>query len=104
MGFLRGIDRSARGSSSPTAHGRVVHEHRRQTVRSGRLAAGTLACRRCDAPIAIGADVLSLGTQLLCPYCHNRGPVRDFLSLALPTRPAHVVVRISQRLADSGRT
>jgi hypothetical protein len=31
----------------------------------------------------------------VCPFCEHRAPVRDFLSLATPTRPARVVVRIS---------
>jgi hypothetical protein len=69
----------------------------RLSVRSTRLCSGTLACRRCDAPIAAGADRLALTDELSCPFCHHRGPVRDFLSLALPTRPARVVVRVTVR-------
>jgi hypothetical protein len=93
MGLLRGIDPPSRGT--PAAPG-VAYEQELRTLRSTRLAAGTLACGRCDAPIAIGGEVLALGDELTCPFCHNRGPARDFLSLALPTRAAHVVVRVSR--------
>jgi hypothetical protein len=60
------------------------------------LGAGTLACRHCDAPIAIGANPLALTAQLTCPFCRHRGPLREFLSLASPTRPARVVIRVGQ--------
>jgi hypothetical protein len=56
-----------------------------------------LACDHCDAPIAIGDGKLSPGDELTCPYCQNRAPARDFLSLGAPTRPARVVVRMSRR-------
>ena len=39
---------------------------------------------------------MSVSAELTCPFCQNSGPMRDFLSLALPTRPARVVVRVSQ--------
>lgn len=65
-------------------------ERRRPDV----VAAGTLACPSCDAPVApIGPMRITAG--LACPLCDHAGPVRDFLSLAMPTRPAHVVVRIT---------
>src|SRR5262249_40219155 len=85
-----GIGQPRRGGS---AVGAVVAPARRP-ARSSRLATGTLACGRCDAPVAIGSDPLSLTDQLTCPFCHSRGPVRDFLSLASPTRPARVVVLV----------
>ena len=58
------------------------------------LAAGTLACPRCDAPIALGGDVLTPADSLGCPFCAHAGAVRDFLSLAVPTRPTRVRVRV----------
>ena len=64
-------------------------------MRSDVLGTGTLACRRCDAPIDPGASPLSLTEPLACPFCDARGPVRDFLSLAVPPRPARVVVRVA---------
>ena len=65
----------------------------RYRARSNRLAAGTLACPRCDAPVA-PARPLSPTEVIACPFCGHRGAVRAFLSLAPPTRPARVVVRV----------
>jgi hypothetical protein len=59
------------------------------------LGTGTLACHRCDAPIDPGSRPLSLTEMLACPFCDAHGPVRDFLSLGLPTRPARVIVRVT---------
>ena len=66
--------------------------------RSWRLGSGTLACPRCDAPVAPGDAPLRPAEPLACPYCRHAGAVRDFLSLTAPTRPARVevVVRILQ--------
>ena len=61
---------------------------------STRLADATLACARCDAPVAIGPGRLTLGAELTCPFCGHQAPVRDFVSLALPTRATRVVVRV----------
>jgi predicted RNA-binding Zn-ribbon protein involved in translation (DUF1610 family) len=72
-----------------------IREEKRRSIRSSRLGAGTLACARCDAPVALGGVARSLSDELTCPYCGNDGPVRDFLSLATPTRPARVVVRVA---------
>jgi hypothetical protein len=85
-GSGRAIDDSARAAAA--------HEEKRQTIRSTVLGVGTLACSRCDAPVGIGADALLLADQLTCPFCRRQGTVRDFLSLAPPTRPARVIVRI----------
>jgi hypothetical protein len=77
---------------------RLNYEEKRRSIRGGdRLAAGTLACPRCDAPVAIGPGAIAVTATLVCPYCGARGPVREFLSLAVPTRPARVVVRVSLR-------
>jgi hypothetical protein len=70
-------------------------EERRES-RSAQLATGTLACPRCDAPVAL-AYPLTPGDWMGCPYCFHTGPARDFLSLALPTRPARVAVRVTLR-------
>jgi hypothetical protein len=72
-----------------------VHEELRRSVRSSVIASGTLACKHCDAPVAIGDSPRSLTDELTCPYCQHRAPLRDFLSLELPTRPARVVIRVS---------
>jgi hypothetical protein len=94
MSFARGIGSSTRGGSRPPARVAGALEQEQRTSRTGRLGAGTLACRRCDAPVSIGADPLSPTQMLTCPFCRHRGPLRDFLSLGLPTRPARVVVRV----------
>ena len=92
MGLHRGIDGSEPVRAQPvTRLGRVDADPRAGTVQM--LGTGTLACPACDAPVAIdGArrphDALS------CPYCGRAGALRDFLSLAVPTRPARVEVRV----------
>ena len=63
-------------------------------ARSTVLATGTLACPRCDAPVAPGPEPLSPAAPLGCPFCGETGAVRDFLSLGEPSRPARVVVRV----------
>jgi hypothetical protein len=90
MSFLSGVDDSQPGR--PDAITRVERE--RRLARSGHLASGTLACARCDAPVVIGPGARSVTDVLECSFCSNRGPVRDFLSLAPPTRPARVDVRV----------
>ena len=57
------------------------------------VATGTLACPRCDAPVALAGPVAP-ADRLGCPYCAHAAPVRDFLSLAAPSRPARVAVRV----------
>lgn len=73
---------------------RVVHEQRRLATRT-ELAVGTLSCSGCDAPVAPGPLPLRPADELTCPFCRRVAPVRDFLSLAPPTRPARVVVRVA---------
>ena len=67
------------------------------------LATGTLACPSCDAPVAPGETPLRPADPLACPYCRHAGAVRDVLSLGEPTRPAHVVVRVSGGAVSVGR-
>jgi hypothetical protein len=82
-------------SYSGTEPGAVAgHEELRRSVRSTQLAAGTLACPRCDAPVAIGERVLTPEDGLTCPYCNHGAPLREFLSLVPPTRPTRVIVRV----------
>jgi hypothetical protein len=64
---------------------------------TGVVAFGTLACPDCDAPTSPGPTSLAPTDVLHCPICWRAGPVRDFLSLARPTRPARVQVRLSLR-------
>jgi hypothetical protein len=75
-------------------------EHR-HSERSARLGTGTLACPRCDAPVAVGPGAHSPAEGLSCPYCLRAGALREFLSLAAPSRPARVAVHVRLRVAQS---
>ena len=94
MGILRGIDDSEDARSGPITRAGAGQEELRTTTRSRRVAAGSLACGRCDAPVALTTGPVGLTDPLTCPFCAHSAPVRDFLSLADPTRPARVVVRV----------
>jgi hypothetical protein len=96
VSFQRGIDGPDSVRPEP-AGSRHVRPHRYRTPASAILAAGTLACPECDAPIAPPPAGLSPADPLACGFCSTAGAVRDFLSLEPPTRPARVVVRLTQR-------
>ena len=100
MSLSRGIDDSEPVRPQPIESIGGEHEERRRT-RSSLLATGTLACPRCDAPVAPGGS-LSPADPLSCPVCAHPAAVRDFLSLARPTRPAKVAIYV-RRLAPSLR-
>jgi hypothetical protein len=72
---------------------RIHVRKERRTADAARLAGGTLACPRCDAPVALVGPVAP-ADPLACPYCAHAASVRDFLSLAAPSRPARVEVRV----------
>src|SRR5215211_3941788 len=82
----------------PVTRDAAAHEAERRVARSGHLASGTLACARCDAPVALSPGPVSPTESLSCPFCSYRAPVRDFLSLRSPSRPARVEVRVVDRL------
>ena len=90
------MDGSEGARPDPIAQGPGLHEERRATA-SGLLAIGTLACGRCDAPVALTGGPMSPSDPLCCPFCAHEGTVRDFLSLSRPTRPARVIVRVTER-------
>src|SRR3954454_20124315 len=92
MAISRGLGESGSASATPVARRTVVHEEVR-IARVSRLGAGTLACPRCDAPVAL-AGAHSPADPIACPFCAHPGPLRDFLSLGAPTRPARVEVRV----------
>ncbi|HSD77066.1 MAG TPA: hypothetical protein VLA98_06660 [Solirubrobacteraceae bacterium] len=96
MAFQRGIDGSEPIRPDPVGRLAGTQEERRVT-RSSHLAVGTLACPSCDAPVAPAAGPLSPADALGCPFCDHAGAVRDFLTLAAPTRPARVAVRVVLR-------
>jgi hypothetical protein len=72
----------------------AFEEDRRQSADEF-LGTGTLACPRCDAPVGIGPEPLSVRSSLSCPFCAHQAPLRHFLSLEPPTRPTRVIVRVS---------
>jgi hypothetical protein len=72
----------------------VGYEELRRSARVGVLDVGSLACARCDAPVALGSGAVAPSDSLSCPYCLHTAPVHAFLTLGAPTRPARVVVRL----------
>ena len=72
-----------------------MHEIR-PAKRPGVLAEGTLACPQCDAPVVPPYGRAAISAPVVCPFCGRAGRLRDFLSLAKPTRPARVVVTVRQ--------
>lgn len=101
MSFLRGIDGGEPLRPERAGGGPGLEEERR-AARSTLVATGTLACPRCDAPVA-PAGAMAPSDPLGCPYCPHTARVRDFLSLAPPARPARVDVRIVLRAGAGPR-
>jgi hypothetical protein len=97
MSFLGG-GRSSDGDHDAHQQPVSAYYEERRAVRSDRLCEATLACAGCDAPVSPGGEPVSLTHELTCPFCGRTGPVRDFLSLSRPTRPARVTIRISRTL------
>jgi hypothetical protein len=74
---------------------RLPGRHQHHHAETGwQVATGTLACPGCDAPVLPRPGGMSPSDPISCGFCLHAGPVRDFLSLAEPTRPARVAVRI----------
>ena len=92
MALQRGIDGSEPLRPDPVERLDGTYEQRRD-ARLARIAAGTLACPRCDAPVAL-SEAVAPAEALACPFCAHAGFVRDFLSLVAPSRPARVEVRV----------
>jgi hypothetical protein len=83
--------RAANGDERP------VHEEIRREPRSSQFAVGSLACSACDAPVSPGDEPRLLTDLLVCPFCSHRAPLRQFLTVGQPTRPARVVLRVVYR-------
>ncbi|EHN12212.1 hypothetical protein PAI11_08880 [Patulibacter medicamentivorans] len=90
-----GIDR-AFSDSEPVGRRSRTGDLRPDT-HNGVLGIGTLACPICDAPVAPGPGPMSPADAIGCPLCGHGAAVRDFLSLAAPSRPARVEVRVVHR-------
>jgi hypothetical protein len=73
---------------------RLSGRHERRRADSLHLATGTLACPGCDAPVLPGPGRTLVGDPFSCAFCGHAAAVRDFLSLAEPTRPTRVAVRV----------
>ena len=101
MTWQRGIDGGEPMRAGALAGEGAVREYR-HAARSRRLGTGTLACPQCDAPVALVSGRMSPAAPLACPFCGHGGPVRDFLSLAVPARPARVEVRVVDRRTTAG--
>jgi hypothetical protein len=93
VAFDRGIGGPDRLPWEPVGRLAGTQEERR-VARTAVLGAGTLACPRCDVPVAFAAGPVSPAEPLGCPFCGHAGAVRDFLSLADPIRPTRVEVRV----------
>lgn len=61
------------------------------------VATGSLACPECDAPVLLAPGTHAPADPVGCSWCGHDGAVRDFLSLAQPTRPARVTIRARLR-------
>lgn len=100
VSFSRSFDVAGSGATDATRRfTAVVHEEKRRSLDGRPMGVGTLACARCDAPVAIGPGDHGPGQALTCPYCAHRAPLREFLSLAAPARPARVLVKVRARRA-----
>ena len=85
------LHRTRADDGGPVGRRAGTAEERRAT-RSTVVALGTLACPTCDAPVSPGGRALAPAEAFACPVCAHAGVVRDFLSLASPSRPARVRV------------
>jgi hypothetical protein len=99
VSFSRSFDAAGSGAADQTRRLRVVHEEKRRSLSTQQIGMGTLACPCCDAPVALAPGPHGPAHGLTCPFCAHRAPLREFLSLAAPARPARVVVRLRRPVA-----
>jgi hypothetical protein len=92
------LHRPADGSGplDPASRGSTSHEERRDS-RSTKLASGSLACPRCDAPPLPPLQTLLPADRIACGFCLHEAPVREFLTLGDPVRPTVVAVHVRTR-------
>ena len=93
MALHREIEGAQSSGAEPVERVAGRHEWRR-TGSSWQMATATLACPECDAPVLPSPEPMSMPDPISCGFCSHAGAVRDFLSLAEPTRATHVVVRV----------
>lgn len=94
MSFSRSFDAAGSGAADSTRRFTLIREEKRRSIDTRVVGVGTLACARCDAPVALGPGSHAPTQALVCPFCAHQAPLRDFLSLAAPTRPARVKIRL----------
>jgi hypothetical protein len=94
--FRRHIDGSDPLRAQPVTGPTDIREDR-HAAGSSHLATGTLACPRCDAPVALTERRITPAHDVACPFCDHAGAVRDFLSLGIPTRPTRVELHVVRR-------
>lgn len=102
MSIQRGIDGSEPARRQPIEARAGAYEYRHAS-RPWSLGPATLACPTCDAPVSLGGQSVKLTVQLDCPFCRHSSPVRDFVSLATPARPARVEIRMIPRTRAARR-
>lgn len=102
MTLHRGLDGAEPIRAQPIAS-RTGAREIGEASSSLRVARGTLSCPRCDAPIGLGGRAVTFAERLDCPFCRHTGALRDFLSLATPTRAARVEVRARPRSRGARR-
>jgi hypothetical protein len=90
------FERTGEGFDPVSHSGGGTHHEEYRVGRSTVVAAGTLACPDCDAPVPLHVPVRPV-TLIICPYCLRSGHAREFLSLAVPSRPARVQVTVVPR-------
>ena len=73
---------------------RLPGRYERRRAASRHMATGTLACPACDAPVLPSPEAMAPADSIACGYCRHVAAVRDFLSLAQPTRPTRVAVLV----------
>lgn len=101
MGLQAGND--GMGTNRPVPAAAPVEAVDRRLAVKTHMATGTLACPRCDAPVALTATRSALRDSLGCPFCGHGDTVRAFLSLAEPSRPARVRVTVRRSAARAPR-
>jgi hypothetical protein len=91
VAFHREIEGAERVRAQPVE--RLAGRRERREA-SRHLATGTLACPGCDAPVLPHPAGMAPRDPISCGFCAHSGAVRDFLSLAEPTRPTRVTVQV----------
>jgi hypothetical protein len=93
MAFHRDIEGSNHEPARPGE--RFTGRHERRPAEDGwQVATGTLACPSCDVPVLPEPGGMAPSEPMTCAYCGHGALVREFLSLAEPTRPTRVAVRV----------